>query len=347
MQSVESKAQPQRLPHPVRITEQVWPEGTVPVVSIWCITYNHVNFIRDAIEGFLMQETTFPVEIFIHDDASTDGTAEVIKEYAGKYPQLFWTVFQTENQWSKGNKKILFDYLAQQRGEFIALCEGDDYWTSPQKLQKQVELLEGSPGMLFCGTRCFDVQDPNEYPYQIPPFGSLETLSSLTPGDMVLGKWWLRVCTRMAPKKVWQDYAQWSAIRQPPTGDVSFIMFCAAKARNASGAFGIVDEPMAVYREHRGGVFTGAATLERAKTHLKNVMLAKPLLVEAGMSRYILPMEYADRFALATIVANDPVDRLKQCAWALLRTPFVLLLWRSVFASLRDMLRGATQRKAA
>jgi glycosyltransferase involved in cell wall biosynthesis len=142
IEQISKVPQPPRLPKPVKITEQVWSEGTVPVVSIWCITYNHVNFIRDAIEGFLMQETTFSVEIFIHDDASTDGTAEVIKEYAEKYPKLFWTVLQKENQWSKGNKKILWDYLAQQRGEFVALCEGDDYWTSSHKLQKQVELLE-------------------------------------------------------------------------------------------------------------------------------------------------------------------------------------------------------------
>jgi glycosyltransferase involved in cell wall biosynthesis len=114
----------------------------VPVVSIFCITYNHGKFIRDAIEGFLMQETTFPVQIFIHDDASTDGTAQIVKEYAAKFPRLFWTVLQTENQWSKGSRKFFFDYLAQQCGEFIALCEGDDYWTSPCKLQSQVALLE-------------------------------------------------------------------------------------------------------------------------------------------------------------------------------------------------------------
>ena len=91
--------QPDRLPHPVRITEQVWPEGTVPVVSIFCITYNHEKFIREAIEGFLMQETTFPVEIFIHDDASSDATAQIVKDYAAKFSQLFKMVLQTENQY--------------------------------------------------------------------------------------------------------------------------------------------------------------------------------------------------------------------------------------------------------
>ena len=111
MKSEETQINGPRLEKPVRISEQVWPDGTVPVVSIFCITYNHVNFIRDAIEGFLIQQTSFPVEIFIHDDASTDGTAEIVKKYAEKYPTLFWTVLQKENQWSKGNKRFLFKYL--------------------------------------------------------------------------------------------------------------------------------------------------------------------------------------------------------------------------------------------
>jgi len=147
MQSKEIKVSSIRLEKPMRITEQVWPEGTMPLVSICCITYNHENFIRDAIEGFLMQETTFPVEIFIHDDASTDSTAEIIKEYADQYPKLFWTVLQKDNQWSKGNRRILLDYHAKQRGEFIALCEGDDYWIAKNKLQNQVEILLKDPSI--------------------------------------------------------------------------------------------------------------------------------------------------------------------------------------------------------
>lgn len=139
-----------RLPQPVRIRDQEWPDKTTPLVSVFCITYNHVKFIRDAIDGFLMQETTFPVEIFVHDDASIDGTAEIVGEYAEQYPHLFWTIIQKENQWSQFTshqvwfpQKILgpMSYLSQQRGEFIALCEGDDYWTDPLKLEKQVQFL--------------------------------------------------------------------------------------------------------------------------------------------------------------------------------------------------------------
>jgi glycosyltransferase involved in cell wall biosynthesis len=135
-----------RLPTPVRITEQVWPEGTVPVVSIHCITYQHGKFIREAIEGFLMQETTFPVEILIHDDASTDGTADIIREYEVKHPQLIKPIYQKENQWSKGNKpgNIILERV---KGRFIAFCEGDDYWTAKDKLEFQVDLLNTHPAV--------------------------------------------------------------------------------------------------------------------------------------------------------------------------------------------------------
>jgi len=137
-----------RLPFPVRITEQNWPTETVPVVTIRCTTFNHGKFVRDAFEGFLMQETTFPVEILVHDDASTDSTTDIILEYHGRYPQIVRTVLQRENQLSKGIKpgrsiNPLF------RGEFIAFCEGDDYWTSPFKLEQQVRGLEANETALL------------------------------------------------------------------------------------------------------------------------------------------------------------------------------------------------------
>lgn len=121
-------------------------EDKEPLVSICCITYNHENYIRDAIEGFLIQNTSFPFEIIIHDDASTDNTANIIEEYANKYPDLFVTILQSENQWSKGGGSIYARFVyPRARGKYIALCEGDDYWTDPLKLQKQVDFLEGNP----------------------------------------------------------------------------------------------------------------------------------------------------------------------------------------------------------
>src|SRR5690554_6580680 len=116
----------------------------LPLVSICCITYNHEKYIRDAIEGFLMQKTTFPVEILIHDDASTDKTAQIVKEYAENHSDLIITIFQTENQYSQGIKPWPNFVFPRARGKYIALCEGDDYWTDPLRLQKQVGFLEGN-----------------------------------------------------------------------------------------------------------------------------------------------------------------------------------------------------------
>lgn len=118
-----------------------------PVVSISCITYNHEPFIRECLDGFLLQETNFPFEVLIHDDASTDKTADIIREYEAKYPDIIKPIYQKENKYSKG-VGISFTYqFPRAKGKYIAMCEGDDYWTDPLKLQKQVDFLEANPKM--------------------------------------------------------------------------------------------------------------------------------------------------------------------------------------------------------
>ena len=121
------------------------------LVSICCITYNHAPYIRRCLEGFLMQKTTFPFEIIINDDCSTDGTTEIIKEYADKYPDLFVPIFHEENQYQKGVRGIYAKFVYPKvRGKYIALCEGDDYWIDPLKLQKQVDFMESHPECSMC-----------------------------------------------------------------------------------------------------------------------------------------------------------------------------------------------------
>ncbi|CEG28648.1 glycosyltransferase family 2 protein [Bacillus sp. B-jedd] len=119
------------------------------VVSINCITYNHRDYIADAIESFLMQKTNFDFEILIHDDASTDGTAEIIREYEKKYPDIIKPIYQTFNQYSQG-KKIFMPNAARAKGKYTAICEGDDYWTDPYKIQKQVDFMERHPECSLC-----------------------------------------------------------------------------------------------------------------------------------------------------------------------------------------------------
>lgn len=138
------------LDKPVSLISQHWGKDTIPLVSISCITYNHDNYIREAIEGFLMQKTTFPVEILIHDDASTDKTASIVREYEEKYPHLIKPIYQTENQYSKRDGSIGRIQRGRARGKYYAICEGDDYWTDPLKLQKQVDFLEENPEYSGC-----------------------------------------------------------------------------------------------------------------------------------------------------------------------------------------------------
>lgn len=113
-----------------------------PLVSICCITYNHKDYIREALEGFVNQNTLFDYEIIVHDDASTDGTAEIVREYASKYPDIITGIYQVENQYSKGVSPSLCYVWPKAKGKYIALCEGDDYWIDEYKLQRQVDFLE-------------------------------------------------------------------------------------------------------------------------------------------------------------------------------------------------------------
>lgn len=121
------------------------------MVSICCITYNQQSYIRDALEGFLSQKTDFSWELLIHDDASTDGTAQIIREYEARFPDRIFPILQKENQYSQGLINISGTFnFPRARGRYIAMCEGDDYWTDPEKLERQVAFMEAHPDCSLC-----------------------------------------------------------------------------------------------------------------------------------------------------------------------------------------------------
>lgn len=131
-------------------------------LSIMCTAYNHENYIRQTLEGFVSQQTDFAFEAIVHDDASTDGTAAIIREYAEKYPDIIKPIFQTVNQYSQ---KVNIDrdiIRPKTKGEYIAYCEGDDYWTDSYKLQKQVNFLENNPEYSATTHNCYFVNENSE-----------------------------------------------------------------------------------------------------------------------------------------------------------------------------------------
>lgn len=120
------------------------------LVSIQCLVYNHEPYLRQCLDGFVMQKTNFRFEAIVHDDVSTDGSAAIIREYTEKYPDIIKPIYETENQYSKRDGSLRRIMNAACKGKYIALCEGDDYWIDPLKLQKQVDFLEAHPDYSMC-----------------------------------------------------------------------------------------------------------------------------------------------------------------------------------------------------
>jgi len=131
------------------------------MVSITCLAYNHENYIADTLDGFIMQKTDFAYEILIHDDASTDRTPEIIRDYEAKYPALIKPIYQTANQYSQGVEVGRFN-RERITGKYIATCEGDDFWTDPDKLQKQFDFMEQHAEYSMCFHAAYRVSADNK-----------------------------------------------------------------------------------------------------------------------------------------------------------------------------------------
>lgn len=213
----------------------------MPLVTIACPTYNHEKFIKQTIESFLMQKTTFRYEILIHDDASTDNTPNIIKEYATLYPELIKPVFQTVNQHSKGvkNAQIIFPLV---KTRYIAICEGDDYWIDPYKLQKQVDFLENNKNCTAVFNRYYILEND-----KITPFNNkhLKKNKIFTLNE-VLDDWFIQTATLVFLASALENKNQ---IRDICTFDRTLVYDLAL-----NGNIGFIDDYMTVYRAHDNGI---------------------------------------------------------------------------------------------
>lgn len=154
-------------------------------VSIVCNAYNHGAYIKDALEGFVMQKTNFSYEVLVHDDASTDNTAELIRRYEKEYPEIIKPVYQTVNQYSQGVNITAAFHLPRMQGKYVAHCEGDDYWTDPLKLQKQYEALEAHPEVDICAHAANEIRSSDGKVIGVIAPGKKETL--FTTAEVIAG----------------------------------------------------------------------------------------------------------------------------------------------------------------
>lgn len=245
-----------------------------PLVSICCQTYNHELYIEDAIIGFLSQETDFPFEILIHDDASTDGTTDIIRKYEELYPKLIKPIYQVENQYSKGKRPFPFNHR-RASGEYIAICEGDDYWTDSKKLQTQVDILESQLDVSICYHKALIKNDASN---EMLPKHEGKFWRNASPSELMTS---FRVSTQtmMLRESVLRSLPQHA---KPFGGDK--LLVCAAGTLGR-GHFCESIQP-SVFRRHSGGVNSSiAGTKKQSLNRLRTSYYLWEFLRDNGLDR--------------------------------------------------------------
>lgn len=210
------------------------------LVSVVCDVYNHEPYLRQCFDGFVMQKTNFKFEVLVHDDASTDKSAEIIIEYTNKYPDIFKPIIQKENQYSKGVSIWKTYQFPRVQGKYIAICEGDDYWISKDKLQKQIEVLQRyNCCSMVCTRTCYFSQRQMRYVSEnrcLKKTGFLECKNVILKGGEYIST--ASICFK---KEVLDKYPLYC--RKCYIGDYPLQIMCAMK-----GKVYYIDEKMTVYR---------------------------------------------------------------------------------------------------
>jgi len=235
-----------------------------PLVSVCIQTYQHVNFIRDTIESALMQKTTFPVEILVGEDESTDGTREICVDYANKYPDRI-RLFLNERKnviYINGKPTGRWNFInniKHARGKYVALLPGDDYWTSPDKLQRQVDFLESNPDYSMCFHRVNILEGSQFTESQIP-----RDRTGTTTTVNLARKNYIHTCSCLYRNHFPENFPTFFY-------SVPFLDYVIHLFISEFGKIMYFEEKMAVYRLHQGGIYSALSRQQQLANRLEVV----------------------------------------------------------------------------
>lgn len=238
-----------------------------PLVSVYVATYNQERYLRDCLDGILAQRTRFPVEVIVVDDASTDSNPQIIDEYSSRYPWVVKGVLLKRNYYSRGLSHFRDVFLKEARGKYVAFCEGDDYWTSPEKLSRQAGFLESHPDVSACFHN-FAVKDESQSP-GLSYFNRLRHSRYCSAEDIFLRQV-MQTATVVARLSVFREDADFMADQNPEGLYVYDLRFYLVYY-NAGKIYGFKDE-WSVYRLHNSGVATSAHQQGSAKTRHRKIL---------------------------------------------------------------------------
>ncbi|HTL08435.1 MAG TPA: glycosyltransferase [Chitinophagaceae bacterium] len=223
---------------------------TAPLVSVCVLTYNHEHFIRQCLEGIMMQKTDFPFEVIVGEDCSTDKTASIVAEFEHLYPGVIKPVYQQKNV--GGGRNAYECCYPRLSGKYIAICEGDDYWTDAHKLQKQVDFLELHNDVVLCFHRVDSVDENDRFlssqavSNEVTIFSSEDIFHISIPTLSVV----FRKCFESAPTEIYNA----------KSADAFLFGLLATYGKAADLGF-----MGASYRKHKGGIYSPCKILDQFK----------------------------------------------------------------------------------
>lgn len=291
------------------------------MVSIRCLVYNHEPYLRQCLEGFVMQKTNFRFEAIVHDDASTDKSADIIREYAEKYPDIIKPVYEKENVYSKSQIQLRQLMNSLCKGKYVATCEGDDFWTDPYKLQKQVDYMESHPDCSMCFTDANVIFEDGVPTYKNSFYPEIVTRDWYGT-DIVDQK---SVIVPTASVLYINDLNDYPNDPRFIAGDVLLILFMMKKGYIHS--FG---EKMVTYRRNYGGVSLRTKNIQKLIAHY-----------EALKEYFGIQCLYLNRTIVIMQMKAFKLGKFKKESWKalfyILKSPRYTLL---MFRILPDMIRS-------